>query len=229
MKIVNVSLSFERFCNESSDSEKNIVFAEANTINNKKQMLKTADFNKLLHILNTELNSVSYVIHESTLPKFRDESLYLINKEFASDDKHISSIFNSKFNSRKYRTFSIAINHDDHVAASAIIAEHYFDRKIIWEVLWLVSIKKGFGTKLFAEIVSLSKKRGVNNLLVQSCRSSILFWIKFKFKKVITSNETNISILKQNFITVSRITNNLYGVTNKTYRWPIDNTVHFWF
>ena len=229
MKIVNVSLSFERFCNESSDSEKNIVFAEANTINNKKQMLKTADFNKLLHILNTELNSVSYVIHESTLPKFRDESLYLINKEFASDDKHISSIFNSKFNSRKYRTFSIAINHDDHVAASAIIAEHYFDRKIIWEVLWLVSIKKGFGTKLFAEIVSLSKKRGVNNLLVQSCRSSILFWIKFKFKKVITSNETNISILKQNFITVSRITNNLYGVTNKPYRWPIDNTVHFWF
>lgn len=228
MKIVNVSLSFERFCNESSDFEKNIVFAEANTINNKKQMLKTADFNKLLHILNTELNSVSYVIHESTLPKFRDESLYLINKEFASDDKHISSIFNSKFNSKKYRTFSIAINHDDHVAASAIIAEHYFDRKIIWEVLWLVSIKKGFGTKLFAEIVSLSKKRGVNNILVQSCRSSILFWIRFEFKKVITSNEMNISILKQNFITVSRITNNLYG-TNKTYRWPIDNTVHFWF
>lgn len=229
MKIVNVSVSFERFCNESSDSEKNLVFAEANTINNKKQMLKTADFNKLLYILNIELNSVSYVIHESTLPKFRDESLYLINKEFCKDDKHISSIFNSKFNSRKYRTFSIAINHDDHVAASAIIAEHYFDKKIIWEVLWLVSIKKGHGTKLFTDIVSLSKKRGVNNLLVQSCRSSILFWIRFEFEKVISSNEMNISILKQKFIPFSRITNNLYEVTNKPYRWPIDNTVHFWF
>ena len=144
------------------------------------------------------LNSVSYVIHALTLPKFRDESLYLINKEFCKDDTHISSIFNSKFNSRKYRTFSIAINHDDHVAASAIIAEHYFDRKIIWEVLWLVSIKKGFGTKLFAEIVSLSKKRGVKNILVQACRSSILFWMRFKCKKVIASNEMNSSILKQN-------------------------------